>query len=154
MKTLKVGDMVDVGDRSYCVMDIGEGFVFICKENMIGRIKIEDIECYNDINWCGCEGYWCNEYDVDWVYDSETQAIIDAHTTLVDSVYQYESIEGLKKLLNIFKNHSILDFRGKDDLLASLSKDYGLIFVWHEWDGEYDCEYPYLKVIQGGVIEE
>ena len=152
MSSIKVGDVLEVGNKNYPVDAVNNGRAVITDDNMVGRIKLEDIEYYDDAQWSGETGHHCDEWDVDWKYNFATQIVLDMSATPVKNVYQYNSVESLKKLLHIFKNHSILGFRGKDDLLVSLSKDYGLIFVWHEWDGEYDCEYPYLKVIQGAKV--
>ena len=50
---------------------------------------------------------------------------------------------------NDARNIPLQAFKTQEDLLGSLSKGYGLVFTWCEWDGEYDCEYPHIKVIDG-----
>ena len=149
MNSIKVGDILEVGNRNYVVEVIDNDHVLIYDDNMIGRVKLEDVNYYDNVNWSGESGYWCNEYDIDWKYNIATQVVLDIHATPVRDVYEYDNIESLKKLLNVFHEHTITGFKTQEDLLGSLSKERGLVFTWCEWDSEYDCEYPYIKVIDG-----
>ena len=149
MNGIKVGDILEVYNRDYVVEVIHNDHVLIYNDSMIGRVKLEDVNYYDDMAWSGESGYWCNEYDIDWKYDTATQAVLDTHATPVKDVYEYDNIESLKKLLNIFHKHSILGFKTQEDLISGLSKERGLVFTWCELDSEYDCEYPHIKVIDG-----
>lgn len=149
MNSIKVGDILEVYNRDYVVEVIHNDHVLIYDDSMIGRVKLEDVNYYDDVAWSGVSRYWCNEYDIDWKYDTATQAVLETHATPVKDVYEYDNIESLKKLLNIFHEHTITGFKTQEDLLSSLSKERGLIFTWCEWHGGYDCEYPHIKVIDG-----
>ena len=149
MNSIKVGDILEVYNDSYVVEVIHNDHALIYDDNMIGKVKLEDINYYDDVAWSGESGYWCNDYDIDWKYNIATQAVLDTHATSVKDVYKYDNIESLKKLLNIFHEHGILGFKTQEDLISSLSKECGLIFEWCEWDSVYDCGYSHIKVIDG-----
>ena len=100
--------------------------------------------------------------DSDDEEDSEYGVKIDTESLLpfltsVSNVYKYDSMEELDLIVKAL-DEPIVDGVGcswDKDYKKGLSKSYGLLFFWSEYD-DFSCGdpfTPYCKIIDGGIVQ-
>ena len=100
--------------------------------------------------------------DSDDEEDSEYGVKIDTESLLpfltsVSNVYKYDSMEELDLIIKAL-DEPIVDGVGcswDKDYKKGLSKSYGLLFFWSEYD-DFSCGdpfTPYCKIIDGGIVQ-
>ena len=100
--------------------------------------------------------------DSDDEEDSEYGVKIDTESLLpfltsVSNVYKYDSMEELDLIVKAL-DEPIVDGVGcswDKDYKKGLSKSYGLLFFWSEYD-DFSCGdpfTPYCKIIEGGIVQ-
>ena len=100
--------------------------------------------------------------DSDDEEDSEYGVKIDTESLLpfltsVSNVYKYDSMEELDLIVKAL-GEPIVDGVGcswDKDYKKCLSKSYGLLFFWSEYD-DFSCGdpfTPYCKIIDGGIVQ-
>ena len=100
--------------------------------------------------------------DSEYEEDSEYGVKIDTESLLpfltsVSNVYKYDSMEELDLIVKAL-DEPIVDGVGcswDKDYKKCLSKSYGLLFFWTEYD-DFSCGdpfTPYCKIIDGGIVQ-
>ena len=86
----------------------------------------------------------------------DTEAL-EPFLTSVSNVYKYDSMEELDLIVKAL-DEPIVDGVGcswDKDYKKGLSKSYGLLFFWSEYD-DFSCGdpfAPYCKIIDGGIVQ-
>ena len=100
------------------------------------------------------QGYFDNdEYEHGVKIDNET---LKPFTTSSSNVYKYNSLDELDSIIKALDEPIVDDLGGswKEDYKKGLTKSYGLVFFWSEYD-DFSCGdpfTPYCKIIDGGSI--
>ena len=125
------------------------------KDDLKEYLESDIVEIYNEITDLEDEGSDDDEYEYGIKIDNET---LKPFTTSSSNVYKYDSMEELDLIVKAL-DEPIVDGVGcswKEDYKKGLSKSYGLLFFWSEYD-DFSCGdpfTPYCKIIDGGSISE
>ena len=122
----------------------------LCEKQGLTKEYLEsDVETYEDQ-----QDYW--DKDDEYGVKINTEAL-EPFLTSVPNVYKYDSMEELDLIVKAL-DEPIVDGVGcswKEDYKKGLSKSYGLLFFWSEYD-DFSCGdpfTPYCKIIDGGSIQ-
>ena len=97
-----------------------------------------------------------DEEDFEYGVKIDTESLLPFLTS-VSNVYKYDSMEELDLIVKAL-DEPIIEGIGcswKEDYKKGLSKSYGLLFFWSEYD-DFSCEdpfTPYCKIIDGGIVQ-
>ena len=97
-----------------------------------------------------------DEEDSEYGVKIDTEAL-EPFLTSVSNVYKYDSMEELDIIVKAL-DEPIVDGVGcswDKDYKKGLSKSYGLLFFWSEYD-DFSCGdpfTPYCKIIDGGIVQ-
>ena len=171
------GSMLNYKD---VVVESNSGKVFMCKLNDGSEVRLQvhdtcdsakiDMVMYNcdttddtyyrenqiseilyEIAFESEDDYSLEEPEIDY----ET---LKSFTTSSSNVYKYNSLDELDSIIKSL-DEPIVDDLGcswKEGYKKGLSKSYGLVFFWSEYD-DFSCGNPftlYCKIIDGGSISE
>ena len=97
-----------------------------------------------------------DEEDHEYGVKIDTKSL-EPFLTSISNVYKYDSMEELDLIIKAL-NEPIIDGLGcswDKDYKNGLSKSYGLLFFWSEYD-DFSCGdpfTPYCKIIDGGIVQ-
>ena len=97
-----------------------------------------------------------DEEDSEYGVKIDTEAL-EPFLTSISNVYKYDSMEELDIIVKAL-DEPIVDGVGcswDKDYKKGLSKSYGLLFFWSEYD-DFSCGdpfTPYCKIIDGGIVQ-
>ena len=97
-----------------------------------------------------------DEEDSEYGVKIDTEAL-EPFLTSVPNVYKYDSMEELDLIVKAL-DEPIVEGVGcswNKDYKKGLSKSYGLLFFWSEYD-DFSCGdsfTPYCKIIDGGIVQ-
>ena len=97
-----------------------------------------------------------DEEDFEYGVKIDTESLLPFLTS-VSNVYKYDSMEELDLIVKAL-DEPIVDGVGcswDKDYKNGLSKSYGLLFFWTEYD-DFSCGdpfTPYCKIIDGGIVQ-
>lgn len=141
---LQVHDTCDSAKIDMVLFDYDTNSDTYYRENQISEILYE-------IAFESEDDYSLEEPEIDY----ET---LKPFTTSSSNVYKYNSLDELDSIIKAL-DEPIVDDLGcswKEDYKKDLSKSYGLVFFWSEYD-DFSCGNPftpYCKIIDGGSISE
>ena len=122
----------------------------LCEKQGLTKEYLEsDVETYEDQ-----QDYW--DKDDEYGVKINTEALVPFLTS-VSNVYKYDSMEELDLIVKAL-DEPIVDGVGcswDKDYKKGLSKSYGLLFFWSEYD-DFSCGdpfTPYCKIIDGGIVQ-
>ena len=97
-----------------------------------------------------------DEEDFEYGVKIDTESLLPFLTS-VSNVYKYDSMEELDLIVKALDEPIIegLGCSWKEDYKKGLTKSYGLLFFWSEYD-DFSCEdpfTPYCKIIDGGIVQ-
>ena len=122
----------------------------LCEKQGLTKEYLEsDVETYEDQ-----QDYW--DKDDEYGVKINTEAL-EPFLTSVSNVYKYDSMEELDLIIKAL-NEPIIDgvsCSWDKDYKKCLSKSYGLLFFWSEYD-DFSCGdpfTPYCKIIDGGIVQ-
>ena len=141
---LQVHDTCDSAKIDMVLFDYDSNDDTYYRENQISEILYE-------IAFESEDDYSSEEPDINY----ET---LEPFTTPSSNVYKYNSLDELDTIIKSL-NAPIVEDIGcswKEDYKKGLTKSYGLVFFWSEYD-DFACGNPYAsycKIIDGGTINE
>ena len=144
-----IGDVIRINEKEFRLVDIDDGVVTLERGDEIRYYSFYDIE--HDI----MDGYWISSMN-EQVFSPTVKRKLDVYE-VQDGVYLYNSLEELKEIYELLGKPHISETYAKskiDTLIDSLQYGYGLLHYWEDYDSEWDYSYKYMKVIDGGYIEE
>ena len=139
---LQVHDTCDSAKIDMVLFDYDTNSDTYYRENQISEILYE-------IAFESEDDYSLEEPEIDY----ET---LKPFTTSSSNVYKYNSLDEFDSIIKAL-DEPIVDDLGcswKEDYKKGLTKSYGLVFFWSEYD-EFSCGNPftpYCKIIDGGSI--
>ena len=119
------------------------------KQGLTKEYLESDVETYEDQ-----QDYW--DKDDEYGVKIDTESLLPFLTS-VSNVYKYDSMEELDLIVKAL-DEPIVDGVGcswDKDYKKCLSKSYGLLFFWSEYD-DFSCGdpfTPYCKIIDGGIVQ-
>ena len=117
-------------------------------------LKSDIVEIYGEITDLDEDSEY--EEDSEYGVEIDTEAL-EPFLTSVANVYKYTSMEELDLIIKSL-DEPIVDGVGcswDKDYKKCLSKSYGLLFFWSEYD-DFSCGdpfTPYCKIIDGGIVQ-
>ena len=142
-----IGDVIRINEKEFRLVDIDEGVVTLERGDEIRYYS------FYDITWDIMDGYWISSI-CEQVFSPTVKRKLDVYEVR-DNVYLYNSLEELKEIYHLLGKPSIQGGDSYiDTFIDSLRYGYGLVHHWKNYDSEYDYMYKYIKVIDGGYIEE
>jgi hypothetical protein len=118
-------------------------------------LESDIVEIYNEIADLEDGDSNDNEYEHGIKIDQES---LIPFNTSVPNIYKYDSLDELDSIIKAL-DEPIVDGLGcswEEDYKKGLTKSYGLVFFWSEYD-DFSCGNPftpYCKIIEGGSISE
>ena len=117
-------------------------------------LESDIVEIYNEITDLDED---CDDEDEEGFYGVKIdEESLKPFTTPSSNVYKYVSLDELDSIIKAL-DEPIVDDLGcswKEDYKKGLTKSYGLVFFWSEYD-DFSCGdpfTPYCKIIDGGSI--
>ena len=144
-----IGDVIRINEKEYRLTATDDGVVTLERGDEIRYYS------FYDITWDIMDGYWISSI-IQEVFSPTVKRKLKVYEVYY-GVYLYNSLEELNEIYELLGEPSIQGFYGTDsyeNLIDSLEYKYGLIHFWKDYDSEWDYSYKYMKVIDGGYIEE
>ena len=144
-----IGDVIGINEKEYRLVAIDDGVVTLERGDEIRYYSFYDIE--RDI----IDDYWISSI-CEQVFSPTVRRKLDVYE-VQNNVYLYNSLEELKEIYELLGKPHIPEAYAKsniDTLIDSLQYKHGLVHYWEDYDSEWDFNYKYIKVIQGGYIKE
>ena len=144
-----IGDVIRINEKEYRLVAIDDGVVTLERGDEIRYYSFYDIE--RDI----IDDYWISSIN-EQVFSPTVRRKLKVYE-VEDTVYLYNSLEELKEIYELLGKPHIPEAYAKsniDTLIDSLQYKHGLVHYWEDYDSEWDFNYKYIKVIQGGCIKE
>ena len=144
-----IGDVIRINEKEYRLVDIDDGVVTLERGDEIRYYSFYDIT--SDI----MDGYWISSI-CEQVFSPTVKRKLKVYE-VQDSVYLYNSLEGLKEIYELLGEPHFAEtytISNIDTLIDSLKYGYGLLHYWEDYDSDYDYMYKYIKVIQGAYIKD
>ena len=146
---LMIGDVIRINEKEFRLVAIDDGVVTLESGDEIRYYSFYDIE--RDI----IDDYWISSI-CEQVFSPTVKRKLKVYE-VEDTVYLYNSLEELKEIYELLGKPHISETYAKsniDTLIDSLQYKHGLVHYWEDYDSEWDFNYKYIKVIQGGYIKE
>ena len=146
---LMIGDVIRINEKEFRLVAIDDGVVTLESGDEIRYYSFYDIE--RDI----IDDYWISSI-CEQVFSPTVRRKLKVYE-VEDAVYLYNSLEELKEIYELLGKPHISETYAKsniDTFIDSLQYGYGLLHYWEDYDSEWDFNYKYIKVIQGGCIKE
>ena len=144
-----IGDVIRINEKEFRLVAIDDGVVTLERGDEIRYYS------FYDITWDIIDDYWVSSIN-EQVFSPTVRRKLKVYE-VQDGVYLYNSLEELKEIYELLGEPHIAETYEKskiDTLIDSLQYGYGLLHYWEDYDSEWDFNYKYIKVIQGGCIKD
>ena len=144
-----IGDVIRINEKEYRLVAIDDGVVTLERGDEIRYYS------FYDITWDIIDDYWVSSIN-EQVFSPTVRRKLKVYE-VQDGVYLYNSLEELKEIYELLGEPHIAETYAKsniDTLIDSLQYKHGLVHYWEDYDSEWDFNYKYIKVIQGGCIKD